>query len=103
MSASNPDTVDLGATKTLFVDFKNAAGQAANPGTVTLRVTDPAGGLISETIAPTVTTGRYEHGYVTALPGRHFVTWIGTAPVPAVVQHEFHVLRRQSAGGVAAP
>jgi len=80
-----------------MVTFKNAAGQEADPGTVTFKILDPSGvttSYIYDTDPEVVRDGQGEyHCDVTGdESGLWTQRWEGTDPVPAVSEARIRVL-----------
>jgi hypothetical protein len=92
---------DIGDGETLTASFTNndSPAIAANPTTVTLKIRQPNGTVITRSTADspaTITnevTGTFESDFTYAQEGRHFIEWVGTGTVVAAVSGERYVLR----------
>lgn len=84
---------DIGDLIVLSVAFKNLAGQATNPTTVTCEVCDPAGKITTPSASNTGTTGSYsaEVDLTNATPGFYTYAFIGTGACQAVEAGQFYV------------
>lgn len=88
-------TYVIGATAELTVKFTNAAGVAADPATIALKITEPDGAEIDKIKAdmtnPVVGTWIYNHPVTKA--GRHFTHW-DAGGLEAATQPDFYGLRK---------
>ncbi|MGL5910908.1 MAG: hypothetical protein ACRCZP_12945, partial [Phycicoccus sp.] len=74
---------DLGDTVPLAVDVLDEDGAGTTAGSVVLTVDLPDGTMITPTVTPVATVGRYECDFVPTQAGRHVVRWVSTAPATA--------------------
>lgn len=82
--------VDLGDVAALAVQIRDAEGQPADAGTVTLTVTQPDGTAVG---VATIRTGVGEHAasFTPVMPGLHAVRWSATPPNAAAFHDAFTV------------
>jgi hypothetical protein len=86
------ELLDVGDVVTLFADFKNTAGAAADPTVVTVTVRKPDG----TTATPAVThpsLGRYEATLALDQHGTWDFRWLGTGDVAAAEEGSITVRR----------
>ena len=81
--ASKTEPFDVGDQVTFFVDFTNAAGTAANPSTVTLKVENPDGTqtTYAQGSLSNPSTGRWEKAVTVDKPGRWWFRFEGTGSI----------------------
>lgn len=86
---------DKGDLITLWAEFKDKAGAAADPTTVTLKTRAPDGTIAVRSPLTNPSTGRYEYDLsltgLDAQTGRWRYQFSGTGTVQAVEVHEFVV------------
>ena len=81
---------DLGDKVYLTWNTVDSSGNAVNPGTVTLNITQPDGTTSSVTTA-TSTTGTYTASFLPTLAGRHILAWAATGSYPQAFSDVFEV------------
>ena len=81
---------DLGDNVYLTWNTVDSFGNAVNPGTVTLNITQPDGTTSSVTTA-TSTTGTYTASFLPTLTGRHILAWAATGSYPQAFSDVFEV------------
>ena len=81
---------DLGDKVYLTWNTVDSSGNAVNPGTVTLNITQPDGTTSSVSTA-TSTTGTYTASFLPTLAGRHILAWAATGSYPQAFSDIFEV------------
>jgi hypothetical protein len=81
---------DLGDKVYLTWNTVDSSGNAVNPGTVTLNITQPDGTTSSVSTA-TSTTGTYTASFLPTLVGRHILAWSATGSYPQAYSDIFEV------------
>lgn len=86
----------LGDKIRLSAVFKNSAGTATDPTTISLKVRIPAGTIAEYTYAASELTrasaGNYYLDYAPATSGDYLLRWAGTGAVQAATEDHFQVL-----------
>ncbi len=80
-----------GGRRTLSILIRDAAGQPANAGAVTLTITLPDGTTVTPGPIASTTPGVYDYDYVTVQAGRHGVRWVATGANAAAFTDAFDV------------
>ena len=81
---------DLGDKVYLTWNTVDSSGNAVNPGTVTLNITQPDGTTSSVSTA-TSTTGTYTASFLPTQVGRHILAWAATGSYPQAFSDIFEV------------
>lgn len=95
LTGDTPVAYDIGDVARLSSAFTNAAGAAADPTTVTVKVRPPSGEIITRTYAASEvvkdSTGNYHFDYTILEEGVHYYKYYGTGSVIAAEESSFEV------------